>query len=142
MQENEKKVAVMNPYDVVGKIHNKGMDFVLSKLHPDEEAKYEKIAELVSQFLVELTSKTKQEDNFNFIKDDFVYGYIVVGKSFNLAATNSIAELAKMAAFNEKQTCFIDALLNVSDKLSLDYEGTLKVLMNIEEQLLKKSKFL
>lgn len=136
MQENEKKVAVMNPYDVVGKIHNKGMDFVLSKLHPDEEAKYEKIAELVSQFLVELTSKAKQEDNFNFIKDDFVYGYIVVGKSFNLAATNSIAKLAKMAAFNEKQTCFIDALLNVSDKLSLDYEGTLKVLMNIEEQIL------
>ncbi|MCB9335833.1 MAG: hypothetical protein H6586_06770 [Flavobacteriales bacterium] len=126
----------MNPYDVVGKVHNKGMDFVLSKLNPDDEAKYEKITELVSQFLVELTSKEEQENSSNFIKDDFVYGYIAVGKTFNLVAINSIVELNKMAAFNEKQACFINALLNVSDKLSLDYEGTLKVLMNIEEQIL------
>lgn len=136
MQNAEKKVAVMNPYDVVGKIHNKGMDFVLSKLNPDDEPKYEKVTELVSQFLVELTSKEKQEDSFNPIKDDFVYGYIAVGKSFNLSAIHSIVELNKMAQFNDKQTCFINALLNVSDSLSLDYEATLKVLMNIEEQIL------
>lgn len=136
MQEEKRKIAVMNPYDAIGKAHNKGLDFVVEKLNPQEEIKYERIVELVSQYLASIKSKETHEDGCTDIKEDFIIGYVNVGKSLNLSATVSIKELIHQGKFSEKQICFIEAILNVSEERDLDREGTLKILMNIEEQIL------
>ena len=128
---------VMNPYDAIGKAHNKGLDFIVEKLNPQEEIKYERIVELVSDYLVSLRTNEKHEDGCSDMKEDFIFGYVGIGKTMNLLATTSIVELMKKAQFNQKQICFIDSVLNVSDDRDLDREGTLKILLNIEEQMLK-----
>ncbi|PHQ85479.1 MAG: hypothetical protein COB65_02920 [Thalassobium sp.] len=126
----------MNPYDAIGKAHNKGLDFIVEKLNPQEEIKYERIVELASDYLVSLKTGGKHED-CNDMKEDFIFGYVAVGKTMNLLSSYSTKELMTMGEFNQKQICFIESVLNVSDERDLDREGTLKILMNIEEQMLK-----
>ena len=136
-EKKEGTIAVMNPYDAIGKAHNKGLDYIVERLNPQEEIKYERIVELVSDYLVSLRTSEKHEDDCPDMKEDFIFGYVGVGKTMNLLATTSIVELMKKAGFNQKQICFIDSVLNVSEERALDREGTLKILMNIEEQMLK-----
>jgi hypothetical protein len=93
--------------------------------------------ELVSQYLVSLKSIESHEDACAEMKEDFICGYIAVGKTLNHLATTSIEDLMKERELTQKQICFIDAVLNVSDDRALDREGTLKILLNIEEQMLK-----
>lgn len=136
MQEEERKNTVMNPYDVIGKVHNKGLDFVVEKLNSQEEIKKERIVELVSQYLVSITGKENHEDDCTDMNQDFILGYVCVGESLNLITTNSIKELIEKGEFTEKQKCFIETILTVSEDRALDREGTLKILLNIEEQIL------
>jgi len=135
MQKEERRIAVMNPYDAIGKVHNKGLDFVIEKLNPQEEIKYERIVELVSQYIVSLKTNEPHKEDCTDMKEDFIFGYVGIGKSLNLIATKSISEIMLEHKFNEKQKCFMDAILNVSEDRDLDREGTLKILLNIEEQM-------
>lgn len=136
MQKEERKIAVMNPYDAIGKVHNKGLDFVVERLNPQEEIKHERIVELVSQYLVSLKANEVHNDDCTDMKEDFIYGYVAVGKTLNLMTTKSIKEVMQERELNEKQMCFIESIVNVSEERALDREGTLKILMNIEEQML------
>jgi hypothetical protein len=136
MQKDERKIAVMNPYDAIGKAHNKGLDFVVEKLNPQEEIKHERIVELVSQYLVSLRTNDEHKDGCTDMKEDFIFGYVGVGKTMNIVSKYSLEELMVKGEFTAKQKCFLEAILNVSEERDLDREGTLKILLNIEEQIL------
>jgi len=131
-----KKMTVMNPYDAIGKAHNKGLDFIVEKLNPQEDIKQERIVELVSQFLVSLRTNEDAKDDCSSKKFDFILGYVGVGKVMNMLTQKSNAELIESGAFSAKQKCYLEAILEVSKERDLDRDGTLKILMNIEEQIL------
>ena len=136
MQKDERKIAVMNPYDAIGKAHNKGLDFIVEKLNPQEEIKHERIVELVSQYIVSLKADEEHKDGCTDMKEDFIFGYVGIGKTMNLISKYSVSELIEQGKFSEKQKCFLESILNVSEERDLDREGTLKILLNIEEQIL------
>lgn len=135
MQEDEKRIAVINPYDVVGKAHNKGLDYVVEKLNAQEDIKIERVVELVSQYIASLRGEA-HSDECKDIKEDFIFGYVAIGRALNMMSSYSVKELLQKGEFNEKQKCFVESILNVSEDRALDREGTLKILLNIEEQIL------
>ena len=136
MEKTERKVAVMNPYDAIGQAHNKGMDFVIGKLNSQEEIKYERIVELVSQYLASLRSKGTHESDCLEMNEEFILGYVSVGNTLNLLSTYSTEELLEKGKYNKEQICLMESILNVSEERALDREGTIKILQNIEEQIL------
>ena len=143
MDKNEKKVAVLNPYDVLGKAHNRGLDYVIERLSSDGEIKPERVVELASQYVESIDNQCCEREHSHHdrcgkedMKIGFVNHYVAIGNNLNLLVLNSVDELVKRQAFNEEQQCFINQIVNVSDERDLDLEGTLKILMNIEEQIL------
>ena len=134
--ECKKSGGVVNPYDALGKVHNEGLDYVVARLNPEEETKYERVVELVSQYLVAISKDEPHTDDCNSNTNGFMYGYVAVGKAMNLIATPSVDDITNEAGFNPTQKGFINAILNVSDERAIDFEGTLKILQNIEEQIL------
>lgn len=136
MEKTVRSMAVMNPYDAIGKAHNKGLDYVVENLNPQDDIKHERIVELVSQYLVSLTGKGTHDKDCAEMNEAFINNYASVGKALNLLATRSSAELLKEGKFNEKQVALIEAVLCVSEERALDREGTIKILKNIEERML------
>lgn len=141
MEKNEKKVAVLNPYDVSGKAHNKGLDFVIERLNAQDVMKAERGVDLISQFLESLkdehSHQRHDECNSNHSSNEaMINHYIAVGNAVNMLALHPVNELVERSKLSEKQNCFVQAILNVSEERDLDYEGSLKILLNIEEQIL------
>jgi len=136
MEKTVRSLAVMNPYDAIGKAHNKGLDYVVTNLNPMEDVKSERIVELVSQYLVSLTTKNTHDKDCSEMNEAFIKNYTSVGKALNLLATRSTAELLKEGKFNEKQIGLIEAVVCLSEERALDREGTIKILKNIEERML------
>ena len=136
MEKTVRSLAVMNPYDAIGQEHNKGLDYVVANLNPQEDIKHERIVELVSQYLVSLTTKSMHDKDCTEMNEAFIKNYASVGKALNLLATRSSAELLKEGKFNEKQVGLMESVLCLSEERALDREGTIKILKNIEERML------
>lgn len=141
MEKNEKKVAVLNPYDVLGKAHNKGLDFVMERLNSSDKMKAERGVDLISQFMESLKDEHSHQrqdacSGNHGNNETMINHYIAVGNAVNRLAIHPVNELVQKSKLTEKQNCFIQSILNVSDEMALDYEGSLKILQNIEEQIL------
>ncbi len=141
MEKNEKRVAVLNPYDVLGKAHNKGLDYVIERLNSQDEMKPERGVDLISQFLESLKDEHSHQrydecNNNHGSNESMINHYIAVGNCVNMLAIHPVSELVKRSPIKENQKCLVEAILNVSDEMNLDYEGSLKILMNIEDRIL------
>ena len=121
---NTKQIS--NPNREIGILHNEGLDFIINNLDPDEPVDIERINELTSQFMQNTTEKTS--------KLDFAIYYNLSATNLNRLNHIPFDEILKESKISNEDLCYIKEILNISD--DFDYTTTLKVLINIESNIL------
>lgn len=122
--KNTKQVS--NPYYEIGILHNEGLDFVIQNLAPTEPVLIEKI--------IKLSSKNLQIINNTPAKLSLAIYFDFIASSINKLNQIPFEIILKEYKVSVESTCFINDILNVST--DFDYSTTLKVLQNIETNIL------
>lgn len=122
--KNTKQVS--NPYYEIGILHNEGLDFVIQNLAPMEPVLIEKI--------IKLSSKNLQIINNTPAKLSLAIYFDFIASSINKLNQIPFEIILKEYKVSVESTCFINDILNVST--DFDYSTTLKVLQNIENNIL------
>ena len=122
----KKTKQVSNPYFEIGVLHNEALDFVIQNLPPKEPVLTEKIIKLSSQNL--------QIINNTPAKLSLAIYFDFIATTINKLNQIPFEILLKEYKVSVESTCFINEILNLSS--DFDYSTTLKVLKNIESNIL------
>jgi|LakMenE01Jun11ns_1017448.scaffolds.fasta_scaffold9644699_1 hypothetical protein len=121
---NTKQIS--NAYREIGVLHNDGLDFIINNLDPTDPVVIEKIIELTSQYMQNTTDK--------ITKLDFAFYYNLIATNINRLNQIPFDEILKESKISNEALCYIKEILNISN--DFDYITTLKVLLNIEANIL------
>ncbi len=121
---NTKQIS--NAYREIGVLHNDGLDFIINNLDPTDPVVIEKIIELTSQYMQNTTDK--------ITKLDFAFYYNLIATNINRLNQIPFDEILKESKISNEAWCYIKEILNISN--DFDYITTLKVLLNIEANIL------
>ena len=121
---NTKQIS--NAYREIGVLHNDGLDFIINNLDPTDPFVIEKIIELTSQYMQNTTDK--------ITKLDFAFYYNLIATNINRLNQIPFDEILKESKISNEALCYIKEILNISN--DFDYITTLKVLLNIEANIL------
>jgi len=110
----------------IGILHNDGLDFIINNLDPTDPVVIEKIIELTSQYMQNTTDK--------ITKLDFAFYYNLIATNINRLNQIPFDEILKESKISNEALCYIKEILNISN--DFDYITTLKVLLNIEANIL------
>lgn len=122
--KNPKQIS--NPYRKVGVLHNEGLDYVIKNLNPNEPSTIERIIELTGQYLLIIENSSS--------KSDLAVYYEFVATIINELNQIPFQEFLREAKISKEGICFINEIQNISP--DFDYPTTLKVLTNIESNIL------
>lgn len=117
---------ISNPYREVGILHNEGLDYVIKNLNPKEPVTIEKVIELVSQYLLTVKNTTA--------KSELALYYEFIATTINGLNQIPFQEFLREGKVSKEGVCFINDIQNISP--DFDYQTTLKVLNNIETNIL------
>ena len=121
---NTKQIS--NAYREIGVLHNDGLDFIINNLDPTDPVVIEKIIGLTSQYMQNTTDK--------ITKLDFAFYYNLIATNINRLNQIPFDEILKESKISNEALCYIKEILNISN--DFDYITTLKVLLNIEANIL------
>lgn len=121
----ENKLIISNPYKSVGMLHNKGVDFIITKLDP-KKFSIENVIDFNSQYL--------QDVEGNLAKSNYLKWYEFTASQLNAIEQIPFNEFIREGKISKEASFFINEILDISS--DFDYPTTLKVLLNIEENIL------
>jgi hypothetical protein len=119
------KNQISNPYDSLALLHNNGLDSVIKGLSP-KEVTIQKIIDLSSQYLSQVNNNQSRVENANY--------YALIARVINSLNQVPFSEIVGELKLSKRARCFIEDINNVSDEF--DFETALKVVKNIEENIL------
>lgn len=121
----ENKQIISNPYKSVGLLHNKGLDFIITKLNP-KKFSIDNVIDLNSQYL--------QDVEGNFSKANYLKWFEFTASQLNAIEQIPFNEFITEGKISKEASFFINEILGMSG--DFDYPTVLKVLLNIEENIL------
>ncbi|GAB4404119.1 MAG: hypothetical protein Fur0028_16490 [Bacteroidales bacterium] len=121
----ENKQIISNPYKSVGVLHNKGVDFIITKLDP-KKFSIENVIDFNSQYL--------QDVEGNLAKSNYLKWYEFTANQLNGLEQIQFSEILREGKLSKEATFYINEILEIS--VDFDYETIIKVLSNIEENIL------